>query len=114
MTAESNPALILRVGIVVGQSLKRSESFVPSLSLLETKRVPFGGPFCFFIHPLKRPSIFLHLAANPTKTDPKNFRFISASALRGFSRFKTEPIDSAAWAADEVYGSLKAYYDKEY
>ena len=48
------------------------------------------------------------------KTDPKNFRFISASALRGFSRFKTEPFDSAAWAADEVYGSLKVHYDEEY
>ena len=52
------------------------------------------------------------------KVDPTDFRFISASALRGFSKFSRkngkELLDSAAWAADEVYGSLKAYYDEEY
>ena len=95
------------------RSLSQDRGF-ESLSLLEKEKVPYWEPFCFFIHPLKMLPLFLHLAANPTKTDPKNFRFISASALRGFSRFKTEPIDSAAWAADEVYGSLKVHYDKEY
>ena len=64
--------------------------------------------------PFKKGSFISTFGRKSNKTDPKNFRFISASALRGFSRFKTEPIDSAAWAVDEVYGSLKVHYDEEY
>lgn len=111
MTAESNPALILRVGIVDGQSLKRGESFVQSLSRIERSNNTF---LLKIFTPFKKGHLISTFGRKSNKTDPKNFRFISASALRGFSRFKTEPIDSAAWAADEVYGSLKVHYDKEY
>ena len=108
MTAESNPALILRVGIVDGQSLKRSECFVPSLSRINNTFLLKN------FTPFKKGHLISTFGRKSNKTDPKNFRFISASALRGFSRFKTEPIDSAAWAVDEVYGSLKVHYDEEY
>ena len=39
--------------------------------------------------------------------DPTDFRFISASALRGLLNARFEQCDDAARAADEVYGSRR-------
>ena len=48
---------------------------------------------------------FLHLAQ--IIGDPTDFRFISASALRGLLNARFEQSDDAACAADEVYGSRR-------